>query len=607
MPYFILITILIKYVFVRIDYFNDFHVGRAALELIPFFIILGVMLLFPFPIRMRNGIWLIINFVVSCTLFASSVYFHYYGELASHYSFAYLNQVGHVKDSVFDVLNLTYFLFFFDFPLLLLLHFLKRPFPFKGFYIRYSTWASVALICGLVFTWQVWSQVRHSDETSIQKGYARGVNSYLASEIVLAILPEKQSATGAVSTTEIQKLKGWEAIVNPVGYGVAKNKNVLILQLEAFQNMLLHQSIDGQEITPHLNKLIEESTYFPNFYQQIGRGNTSDAEFMSVTGLLPNSDMAVSTKFGDRAIPSLVRILNDKGYRTSTFHADKITFWSRDKLYPALGWSEHYAIDYFDNQDVVGLGPSDHILYKKTVEKLLEYKQADEPFLSEIVSLTAHGPFKLPEHLQTLQLPKSYEGTSVGNYMQAQHYADEQVGYLIDLLKQNHLYEDTVLVIYGDHFGLHPTVIPPTEIKLIEQLIDRPYLHYEAYKVPLIMHVPGLPASRLAHVGGQTDIMPTIANLLGVSLANTPVIGQDLLNYADNVLVEPSYVPLGSFVTDDYFFFADAKTGFTDGKAYAIENGEEMSKTEEMKKTYDRALAMKKWNDRYMEGLKKIK
>ena len=134
-------------------------------------------------------------------------------------------------------------------------------------------------------------------------------------------------------------------MLSPVGFGVAANKNVIILQLEAFQSFLLGQSINGQEITPHLNQLMRESTSFTNFYQQIGRGNTSDAEFMSVTGLLPISQGAVSKEYGDRVFPSLVRSANDMGYVTSTFHADKLTFWSRDQLYPALGWAEHYDLD----------------------------------------------------------------------------------------------------------------------------------------------------------------------------------------------------------------------------------------------------------------------
>ena len=63
-------------------------------------------------------------------------------------------------------------------------------------------------------------------------------------------------------------------------FGIAKDKNVIVIQVEALQSFTLFKSINGKEITPNLNKLTKESIHFPNFYHQIGQGNTSDAEFI---------------------------------------------------------------------------------------------------------------------------------------------------------------------------------------------------------------------------------------------------------------------------------------------------------------------------------------
>lgn len=603
MAYLILIAILMKYVFVRIDYFSDFNIARALIEIIPIVFLFGFIQLVPMPRRLRNSIWMTIDLSLSIVLFASSVYFSYYGDLASHYSFEYLNQVGHIKDSIFDILNPTYFLFFFDIPLIIALFFLNKTSDWKFLQLRFTTLASISLLCAAAFTWQVYTQVNNSDDSNLQKAYSKGIASFLTAEVILYYLPEKEAIAASSTTSELQNLKKDQPVLSPVGFGVAANKNVIILQLEAFQSFLLGQSINGQEITPHLNQLMRESTSFSNFYQQIGRGNTSDAEFMSVAGLLPISQGAVSKEYGDREIPSLVRRANESGYVTSTFHADKLSFWSRDLLYPALGWTEHYDLDYFGNQDVIGLGPSDQALYRKTVDQLLSYKQSGQRFFSEVVSLTAHTPFNVPEEIKTLDLPDAYKDNIVGNYIQAQHYADEQVGYFINLLKENNLYEDTLLVVYGDHFGLHPTVISAEEAKLVEKITKKPYSYNDAYKLPLLLKIPGMPASKLKHVGGQSDIMPTIANLMGISLANNTVIGKDLLNQTENLLVLPSYAPLGSFITNDYFFFAGVRQGFEEATVYSVKTGKKMKKTETMKKEYERALKLKKYNDTYLEGL----
>src|SRR5690606_23026497 len=59
-------------------------------------------------------------------------------------------------------------------------------------------------------------------------------------------------------------------------FGVAKDKNVIVLQLEAFNSFFINREVNGQEITPHLNRLIEESMYFNQFYHQTAQGRTAD-------------------------------------------------------------------------------------------------------------------------------------------------------------------------------------------------------------------------------------------------------------------------------------------------------------------------------------------
>lgn len=80
--------------------------------------------------------------------------------------------------------------------------------------------------------------------------------------------------------------------------------NVIVVQMEAFQNFLIHLKLGDQEVTPVLNRLAEEGYYFPYVYQQIGQGNTSDAEFMSNTSIYPTGTVAMSTGFGDRNCPA---------------------------------------------------------------------------------------------------------------------------------------------------------------------------------------------------------------------------------------------------------------------------------------------------------------
>src|SRR5690606_37720784 len=118
----------------------------------------------------------------------------------------------------------------------------------------------------------------------------------------------------------------------PLYFGAAKGKNLIVIQLEAFQNFVIGLSVLDQEITPNLNRLKSSSFYFPYFYQQIGEGNTSDAEFISNTSLYPLGSPAMSKLVGGKTVESLPRILSSYGYETMTMHVNDVSFWQRDEL-----------------------------------------------------------------------------------------------------------------------------------------------------------------------------------------------------------------------------------------------------------------------------------
>jgi phosphoglycerol transferase MdoB-like AlkP superfamily enzyme len=178
MAYFIIVALLIKYFYVRTDYFGDFNLARTLIEIIPFVFLVTFLQLLPFPRRVRNLIWICIDFIVSVLLFASGVYFNYYGDLFTHYSFAYLNQVGHVKDSVFSILNPTYLIYFFDIPLFVTLFIINKSIEFNWFKLGFKSLITLSLIFGSAFSWQVAEQVNKQSDSNIHKAYKDGVSSF---------------------------------------------------------------------------------------------------------------------------------------------------------------------------------------------------------------------------------------------------------------------------------------------------------------------------------------------------------------------------------------------------------------------------------------------
>src|SRR5699024_9580423 len=72
-------------------------------------------------------------------------------------------------------------------------------------------------------------------------------------------------------------------------FGVAEGRNVIFINAESIQDFVIGNEVNGQEITPFLNSLVddEDTYYFENFYEQTGQGNTSDSEFLIENSLYP--------------------------------------------------------------------------------------------------------------------------------------------------------------------------------------------------------------------------------------------------------------------------------------------------------------------------------
>ncbi|WP_132305153.1 LTA synthase family protein [Paenibacillus sp. BK033] len=563
--------------------------------------------------RWRGIAYWAVNLVVSVLLFASTVYFSYYGSVPTYTALKALDQVNQIQDSVESLIKSIYYIYFLDLAILAILYIVRliRGTRVSG---RKRIGQLRLVIGGLLVCIVVSGSLVYAGSdipNELEQAEGLGFIGYQAaaawnnqSEKAIAssgdIEQTKADINELMSSYSYQDQPGQPA----VQFGTAQGKNVIVVQMEAFQNFPLHLSVGRVELTPVLNKLADESYYFPHIYQQIGQGNTSDAEFMSNTSIYPTGEIAMSTGYGNRELPSMPRMLESKGYEASTFHVNDVTFWDRNKLYPALGFNHYYDKPFYTNDHFNAFGASDEELYKVAVDKLQALHEQKKPFYAQMVTVSSHFPFEVPKDRTDLTLPASMEGTQLGNYLQAVHYTDYALGTLIDRLKANGMWDDTVLVAYGDHFGLQPEKASAAEIS--QQL----GIHYDdrlsRFNIPLIIHVPGQSGGHVVEQpGGQLDIMPTLANLLGVKPADEGVVpfGHDLLNINHNVFGMRYYLPTGSFFNNDILFVPGK--GFDDGTAYSLKTMEPVRDFSKYKSDYDYIMKLMGLSDQYVRQLPK--
>jgi phosphoglycerol transferase MdoB-like AlkP superfamily enzyme len=280
--------------------------------------------------------------------------------------------------------------------------------------------------------------------------------------------------------------------------GLIKGKNIIAVQFESLENFLIGRSFFGQEITPNINRLLENSIYFDNIVTQVRDGNSSDAELLFNTSMYPISRGSTFFRFGGNIYASLPKLLAEQGYASAAIHGDNRTYWNRDEAFPAIGFDSYIDESLFTDKRMNGMGIVDSSLFSQSVPELQKLKK---PFYFFMITLTSHLPFDLAEDMRSLDIS---EQNAFTDYLLSIHYTDEMFGAFYDRLETEGYLKDSVLVIYGDHEGIHKYYGADSE------------LPENGSKVPFIIHIPGMKGFVSDKAGGQVDMMPTIMYLLGI-------------------------------------------------------------------------------------------
>jgi phosphoglycerol transferase MdoB-like AlkP superfamily enzyme len=547
---------------------------------------------------------MLVNLVVTAIFFAAIMYFKYYGVIVTYHAAEQVNQVTAVRNSVFSLMDPYYLLIFADIIFFgIYFFFNKKGRNYKKENINRRTGTS-KLSYSLLFAVSLGLCLfnilpNKASMNEIKKAQEMGLLNYEAYTIFAQDKPELVNAS-EITQDVINQAKGIDTTAVSPLQGAAKGKNLIIIQLESFQSFLLGLTIDGKEITPNLNSLMKDSLYFPNFYQMVGQGNTSDAEFVVNSSFYIPPQGAATMSYVDKELPSLPRLLQANGYQTATFHTNDVEFWNRGELYSALGWEKYYDHKFFGNEDAFFFGASDEVLYRKTADKLKEMEGDGKPFYAQVISMSAHHPFTIPAEKYQMKLPERYEGTFVGDYVRAQNYADYAFGQFVEELKANGLWDNSLIMVYGDHMGLPIYSLDRDDKQLMEEIYGHDYEYANMLNIPLIIHGEGsLTPQTLEQVGGEVDIMPTAASLLGVSMANNIYFGQDLTGQTYNLLPQRYYLPTGSFIATSGLLIPG--NSFEDNTQYTLAaGGKTPAGTED---EYTRALRLRQLSDSYVTQL----
>lgn len=344
-------------------------------------------------------------------------------------------------------------------------------------------------------------------------------------------------------------------------FGALKDKNVIILQMESFENFVIGQKIDGQEITPNINKMINSGYYFNNIYDQVCCGNSSDCDLQIMTSLLPATKVSAFNFYDENTYNSLPQILSSDGYKTIYFNCLKNSFWNyMPMIQNGIKFSDS---DFdFDLSDKIGSYVSDESFLDQIVNKLVEknYNSGDYNFYAHGILSSSHGPFDINEKYRELKFNDELENSVVGGYLHCVNYVDKQIGLFVDKLEQSGLMDNTVLMLMGDHGGLHkyfPYAINELSDESYETFMGKNY----DYRLPFIIYDPSMSNSVVCSTsGGHIDLMPTLLYLLGEDFKayKNSAMGRCLLATKRNCTISAHGIIYGEPSTEDLYFLKKA-------------------------------------------------
>lgn len=534
---------------------------------IPFFRLIGLPMLILSPCINKNGkksvIYAnVIYFIITVIIYADMLYYSYALNFISIFQLGNLKYAEEIGSGLKNLITFQNILGFFVDNILIIIASIiilkKKPkeeiIERKNKYFKY-------IFCIILLIANV-----YKINTSLQKGYNRYIynKTTMVSEITIYyyhVLDIKDYimenfTKEKVDYEYLEELynENMESKEVQVQYeGIAEGSNVIILQLESFYSFLINNTINGQEITPNLNKFFADSVYCTDMYNQ-GTGSTADSEHTIATSMYPLENGRVYEKYFKNKYDDIYSTLKENGYYISAMHANINTFWNRHIMY-----LENYSVDEYNDdtkfnsygETAGGWFPDEHF-FTQAVDMMSKY---EEPFCSMLISVSSHVAFSLEgiEDLdQKLTIDTSnIESETLSAYLLSCNYVDYSFGKFMEKLEETDLINNSIIVVYGDHgAGL-------TDADAIAGLYEENEIEYtlsmskfENVHIPFGMRIPNVERNIITDAVSKIDVKPTILSLLGIG--DEFSLGQSIFSGKDY-----SFIKGIGFVNSDTYYVSD--------------------------------------------------
>ena len=532
----------------------------------------------------------------------------YFDATKNFFSFSMLELASEGSSYMMDVIKncniLVYILFFVLIGLFIIL---VKLFPTNKKFNKklFFTCLIICVVCHVVaykklgkgnveLTWDSWNKPKNvynnfNDSNKCMK--LTGFFEYSIRDFYTVYLkPEKTKTEAENDFLEDAFSETYDSYTKNGYTGRYKGKNIIFLQMEGIDDWLL-----TKEIMPNTYSLLDHSINFTNHYSFYnGGGSTFNSEFAVNVGYMTPFTYPINAyTLNKNDFPySLPNLMKQYDYSIKAFHMNSGEYYSRAINYQNFGYDQ-----YFGLKDLSGYTDEYYQLDRELILNETFYNEmfkGSGKFINYIITYSNHLPFTTDKAVCRKLVKKDYEEelsklssseqdefiknlnmTEMDCIKRQAKETDYFVGLLMQALKDNNLYDDTIIVAFADHY-----LYTVSDQKMLEP--------YKDITSNLINHTPFFIWSSKTKredvkiVTSQLNILPTVLNLMGVQYNKKWYIEKDAL--------DKSYVPMTIF-SDLSWYNGNV---YVDGGE--IKNGKKI-KNEELEKLNNYVEFLIKKND----------
>ena len=322
--------------------------------------------------------------------------------------------------------------------------------------------------------------------------------------------------------------------------GLFQGKNVIFLQMEGLDTWMLNETD-----TPNLWNLKEHSIDFTDHYSiYTGGGSTFNSEFAVNTGFTtPITYEQNVYMLNDNLFPhSLPKKFKEQGYAVNAFHMNSGEFYNRGINYRNWGYD-----NYFSLMDSGDYSDSSYDLDRELILNPTFYQEMfcrKEPFVHYLITYTPHTPFVTDKGVGKMLAEEKYGPDSIPDLSEEEvarleaGETDYMVGLLIQALKDNNLYDNTVIVAFTDHYLY--TLNDKTVLDRYKNTDDN-----RINQTPFFIWSSDLTPEKITSTTMQMNILPTVLNLFGIPYTPSDYLMTDAL--------APDYTGLAFFADSSWY------------------------------------------------------